>query len=164
MSIAQPPLLTCARCTTPYYQTKKIILFACSPWHSHPEKGGHPFSLLSLMACTWWFQLTIFSFGWYVIPARHFPQKSLSGNPRISSLFSPPSDHTLTYLWPMTHHSCIGWVQIGGAWPCTCSTSVYVQSLSAAHAFAMVWRLICVFCCSSLTSCGVNCFLIFHSL
>ena len=56
----------------------------------------------------------------------------------------------------MTHHSCIGWVQIGGAWPCTCSTSVYVQSLSAAHAFAMVWRLICVFCRSSLTFYGVN--------
>ena len=32
---------------------------------------------LSLMACTWWFQLIIASFVWHVIPARHFPQKSL---------------------------------------------------------------------------------------
>ena len=25
-------------------------------------------------------------FGWYIIPAGHFPQKSLSGNPKIGSL------------------------------------------------------------------------------
>ena len=28
---------------------------------------------LSLMACTWWFQLILTSFGWHVIPAGHFP-------------------------------------------------------------------------------------------
>ena len=48
--------------------------------------------------------------------AGHFPQKSLSENPRIGSPFSPPPDHTLSYLWPMAHHSCTGWVQVGGAW------------------------------------------------
>ena len=38
---------------------------------------------LSLMACTWWFQLILTSFGWHVIPAGYFPQKSLSKNPII---------------------------------------------------------------------------------
>ena len=47
---------------------------------------------------------------------------------------------------------------------CACSTSVNVQSLFAAHTFAMAWRFICAFCHSSLTSYGMNCFLIFHSL
>ena len=41
---------------------------------------------------------------------------------------------------------------------------LYVESLSAAHAFAMVRRLICAFYHSSLTSYGINCFLVFHSL
>ena len=56
------------------------------------------------------------SFRWYVIPVGHFPQKSLGGNPRIGFLFSPPPYYTISYLWPMTHHSCIGWVQVGSAW------------------------------------------------
>ena len=38
---------------------------------------------LSLMVCTWWFQLILASFGWHVILAGHFPQKSLSKNPKI---------------------------------------------------------------------------------
>ena len=42
--------------------------------------------------------------------------------------------------------------------PCTCSTSVYVQNLLAAHAFAVVWRLICTFCHPSLTSYDVSYF------
>ena len=85
-------------------------------------------------------------------PSKTSPQKNLSRNPRIDFPFSPSPDHTLSYLWPMTHHSCIGWVQIGSAW------ALCVKSLSAAHAFAMVWRLIYVFCHSSLTFYGVNCF------
>ena len=48
--------------------------------------------------------------------------------------------------------------------PCACSTSVYVQSLSAAHTFSMDWRFIYAFCCSFLISYGVNYFLILHSL
>ena len=48
--------------------------------------------------------------------------------------------------------------------PYACSSSVYDQSLSAAHAFAMVWRLICAFCHSSLTSYDVNYLLVSHSL
>ena len=55
-------------------------------------------------------------FGWYVILVGYFPQKSLSENPKIGSLFSPPPNHTLSYLWPMAHLPCIGWVQVGDAW------------------------------------------------
>ena len=38
------------------------------------------------------------SFGWYVIPAGHIPQRSLSRNPRIGSPFSPLPNHILSYL------------------------------------------------------------------
>ena len=51
LSTAQPPPLTCVGCATSHYQTKSLILFACSPWHSHPDRGGHSLSL-SLRACT----------------------------------------------------------------------------------------------------------------
>ena len=54
----------------------------------------------------------------------------MSGNLRIGFPFFPPSYHTLSYFWPMTHHSNIGWVQVGGAWAlcvlhfCVCSKLV----------------------------------------
>ena len=95
-----PPPLICAGNATSHYQTKSSILFACSPWHSYPDKGGHSLSL-SLMACTYWFQLIILSFGWYVIPAGHFTQKSLSGNPRIGSPLLPTARPYP--LLPLTH-------------------------------------------------------------
>ena len=53
---------------------------------------------LSLMACTWWFQLILTFFRWHVVLARHFPQKSLSKNPRIG--FFPLST---ARLCPLTH-------------------------------------------------------------
>ena len=55
-------------------------------------------------------------FGWYVIPAGHFPQKGPSKNLKIGSPLFPPSNHTLL---PLTHDltvSCIGWVQAGEVW------------------------------------------------
>ena len=36
LSAVQPPPLTYTGYATPHYQTKKIILFACSLWHSYP--------------------------------------------------------------------------------------------------------------------------------
>ena len=48
------------------------------------------------------------------------------------------------------------------AGPYACSTSACVQNLPAA--FAVVWRLICTFYQSSLTSYGMSYFLIPHSL
>ena len=50
-------------------------------------------------------------FGWYVISAEHFPQKSPSKNLKIDFPLSPPLNHALL---PLTHDltvSCIGWVQ-----------------------------------------------------
>ena len=55
-------------------------------------------------------------FGWYVIPAGHFPQKSPSRNLKIGFPLSPPPNHALL---PLTHDltvSCIGWVQVGEVW------------------------------------------------
>ena len=55
-------------------------------------------------------------FGWYVIPAGHFPQKSYSRNLKIGFPLSPPPNHALL---PLTHDlivSYIGWVQAGEVW------------------------------------------------
>ena len=57
---------------------------------------------LSLMTCTWWFQLILAPFGWHVIPTGHFPQKSLSKNPRIG-FFPLPTARPC----PLTHDSSL---------------------------------------------------------
>ena len=46
LSAVQPPPVTCVGFTTPHYQTRKIILFACSPLHSYLLWCGCSFSLL----------------------------------------------------------------------------------------------------------------------
>ena len=58
---------------------------------------------LSLMACTWWFQVILTSFGWYVIPIGHFPKNSLSNNRKIGFFFSLPTARPcpLTYDPPL---------------------------------------------------------------
>ena len=62
---------------------------------------------LSPMECTWWFQLILTSFRWHVISAGHFPQKSLSKNPRIG-FFPSPHRQTIPSLisdpWPTTSY------------------------------------------------------------
>ena len=159
-----PSPLTCASCAIPHYQTKKIILFACLPWHSYLPQCGYSL-LLSHMACTQWFQFILASFGWYIIPAGQFPKKSLIRNPTID--FPPfPTTRSCPIL-PLSHDPPLpvfaGYMLVMYG-PCACSTSVYVQNLSAAHVFAMVWRLVCIFCHSSLTSYGKSYFLISRSL
>ena len=55
-------------------------------------------------------------FGWCVISARHFPQKSPSKSLKIGLPLSPPPNYALL---PLTHDltmSCIGWVQAGKVW------------------------------------------------
>ena len=55
-------------------------------------------------------------FGWYVILARHSPQKSSSRNLKIGFPLSSPPNHTLL---PLTHDltaSCISWVQPSEVW------------------------------------------------
>ena len=96
-SVVQPLPLTCASYATLLYQTKKTILFVYLLWLFYPLQCVCSLSL-SLMACTWWFQLILISFGWHVIPTGHFPQKSLSKNPRIG-FFPIPTAKTC----PLTH-------------------------------------------------------------
>ena len=58
-----------------------------------------------------------FPFGWYVIPAEHFPQKSLGRNLKIGLPLSPSPNHALLSLTHDLTVSCIGWVQAGEVWP-----------------------------------------------
>ena len=58
----------------------------------------------------------LYLFGWCVIPAGHFPQKSPGKSLKLGLPLSPPPNHALL---PMTHDltvSCIGWVQAGEVW------------------------------------------------
>ena len=96
------------------HRQRVLFLFSCSPWHSHLDKDGH-FLLLSPMACTSWFQPIFPFFGWYVILARHFPQKSLSGNPKICSPLLPTARPYP--LLPLTYGSpVLYW--LGTSWWC----------------------------------------------
>ena len=83
----------------PFLITKQRKLFCLLVHYDIPicNSVGIVF-LLSLTVCTLWFKLILPAFGWYVILAGHFPQKSLNKNPRISFHFSPPLDHTFSYL------------------------------------------------------------------
>ena len=98
---------------------------------------------LSLMVCTLWFQLILISFGRYVISVGHFPQKSLSRNPRIGFPLSLLPDHTLLPLTCDPPLPVLVGYRLVMFRPCACSTFVYVQNLPAA--FAVVWRLMCTF-------------------
>ena len=64
------------------------------------------------MACIKCSQPILTSFGWNAIPTGHFPQRSLSRNPRIDLSFSPPPNHILWIPWTVAHLLCIGWVQV----------------------------------------------------
>ena len=106
----------------------------------------------------WWFQLILTSFGWHVIPAGHFPQKSLSKNPRIG--FSPlPTVRPCPFdPWPTT--SYIGWVQAGGAWISRVLDLLYLLLMHLP--WSGDWS--CTLCRALLASYDVGCFSICHSL
>ena len=98
-------------------------------------------------------------------PNRIFPPKEPEREPQ--NRFSPLPMTRPYSLLPLTHNPpllVLAGYRLVMFGPYTCSIPMYVQNLSAAHAFAGVWRLICVFCLSSLTPYGMNCFLISHSL
>ena len=116
----------------------------------------------SLIACTQQFQLILASFGRYIISIGHFPQKSLSRNPRIGFSLSLPLDHPLLLLTHDPAPLVLAGYRPVKSGPCACSTSVCVQNLPAT--FVVVQRLLCTFCCPSLTSYGMSYFLIPHSL
>ena len=116
----------------------------------------------SLMACTQQFQLILTSFGRYIISIGHFPQKSLSRNPRIGFSLFLPLDHPLLLLTHDPPPPVLAGYRLVKSGPCACSTSVCVQNLPAT--FVVVQRLLCTFYRPSLTSYGMSYFLIPHSL
>ena len=106
------------------------------------------------------------SFFWVVC---HFsktsPQKEYEREPKNRLSFLPIAKSYS--ILPLTHDPLLlYWLGIG--WQCLgfvrAPLPVYAKSLSAAYAFAIVWRLVCAFCRLSFTSYSVNRFLIFHFL
>ena len=92
------------------------------------------------------------------------PKRAWAGT--LEYVFPSPHRQTMpSYLWPMTSPPLVlaGYrlVMFG---PYTCFTSMYIRNLPAAHASAVVWRLVCISCHPSLTFYGMNHFLTSHSL
>ena len=98
-------------------------------------------------------------------PSRTFPPKELERELQ-NRLFPSPHRQTIPSLtsdsWPIV--PVLAGYNLVVPKPCACLTSMCVHGLSIVHAFSMTWELVCTFCYSSLTSCGVNESLSFHSL
>ena len=151
--------------------------YLCWSHHSPlPDKEYHFIFLLTmafLSATVWVFSLAIPHgmhlvipthpcFFWVVChPSRTFPPKEPEQEPQ--NKFSPLPTSRPYPLLPLTYDpplpGLVGYRLVVFE-PYAYSTSVYVQNLSAAHVFTVVWRLVCTFCRPSLTSYGVSYFLI----
>ena len=136
--VVQPLSLTCAGCSTP----------------PSPDKEDYFVSLLTgvfLSTTMWVFPLPIPHgmhlvvpthpyFFWAIChPSRTFSLKELEKEPqnRLSSL---PTTRPYPFL-PLTHDPplpVLAGYRLVMFGPCACTTSVYVQNLSTAYAFAMV--------------------------
>ena len=150
----------CVGCTTPYSQTKWLVLFLtflCS-YYSHLDKDWASPSPTS-MACIKWSHLILTSFGWDAIPARHFSQRSLSKNPKIDSLFLPTTrPHPLIPLTrgppPMYWLGASRWC-LGPLCMLYFRLNPFLSSLHIIFAtFVFVW-----FCCTFwwvFNSCGMK--------
>ena len=77
----------CWLCRSPLPDKKGYFVCLLAMTFSTPYSVCALSLSLSFMACTWWFQLILTSFGWHVIPARHFPQKNLSKKTIIGFFF-----------------------------------------------------------------------------
>ena len=157
-SVVQPPLLTYAGCAAPFCQTKKTILFVCLPWLFYPLRCVCslfiPYSMhLVVPTHPYFFWVACY-------PSRTFPLKEPEQKPQNKLFPSPPPDHVLSYLWPMTHHF-LYW--LGTGWWCLGLARASPFS-PIAHAFAVIWRFVCTFCRALLVSYGMGCFPICHSL
>ena len=97
--------------------TRQRRLFCLLVCHGTPScYGVSAFSLPNLHGMHLVASVQLCPFGWCVIPARHFLQKSLNRNLKIGFPLSLPPNHALL---PLTHDltaSCIGWVQAGEVW------------------------------------------------
>ena len=116
----------------------RVDIFSyCSSWHASSNSNSFfPF------------------FGWYVIPARHFPQKSLSENPRIGSPLLPtvrpypflPLTHGPPLLyWLGTSWWCLSFVCA----PLPCVSIAFLLFIhlpwpegSSTHSTACLWPLV----------------------
>ena len=120
-----------------------------------------------LSTITWVFSLAI-SYSMHLVISTHpsifwvayhpstiFPLKEFEREPQ-NKLSPSPHHQTISFLtsnpWPTTH-VLVGYKLVVPR-PYVCSTSVYVQNLPAAHAFAMDWRFVYAFCHSFLISYG----------
>jgi len=99
-------------------------------------------------------------FLWVVChPNKIFPPKEPEQEPIIGFLLSLPPNHALL---PLTSPPpVLARYRLVMYEPCACFTSMYIQNLSAAYSFAVVWRFVCTSCHLSLASYG---FLASHSL
>ena len=102
--------------------------------------------------------LTHLSLFWVIHhPSRTFPPKDFEREPqnRLSHSSHRQTKPSLSSDPWLTTFVMAGY-RLVVLKPCACSTSMCVHGLSATHAFAMTWRLICTFYFLILTSCGVN--------
>ena len=117
-------------------------MFVCLLWLFYPLQCVC-FLSLSLIAYTWWFQLILVSFGWHVIPAGHFPQKSLSKNPRIGFFpLSTTRPCPLTYDPPLPILAGYRLVVPGS---CTCFTFFTCYSCICRYLEIGLYVLPCAF-------------------
>ena len=166
LSVVQPPPLTCTGCAIPHHQTKKTIFFFFFFCRGIPTCYG--VSALSLPiphGMHLVVPIHIYFFWTVCHPSETFPPKE--PKQESQNRFSPLPTSRPCPLLPLTHNPplpVLAGYKLVISGPYMCSTSVYVQNLPAAHAFAMFWRLICTFYRPSLTSYGISHFLIFRSL
>ena len=94
-------------------------------------------------------------------PSRTLPPKEYEQEPQNRPSLLPT---TKPYpLLPLTHDPpLLYW--LGTSWRYLGFAHASLLCTSKACLLLTHWRLVCVFCHSSLTSYGVNCFMIFHSL
>ena len=83
---------------------------------------------------------TQFYFFWVVChSSRTLPPKELEQDPQKRFFPSPHHQTMPFYLWPMTSsYPVLAGYTLVRSRPCACLSSMYVQNLSAAHAFAVV--------------------------
>ena len=113
----------------PIARQKTAILFVCLP-DTLFCYGVGAFSLPILVV-----SVQLCPFGWYVISAGHFPQKSPNRNLKIG-FFPLPTVKPC----PLTSDPCpvLAGYRLVRSRPCACFSSMYVQNLPTVHAFAVV--------------------------